>query len=89
LCFRVELLLDCLQAAEAEGPAREALRLASQIDCQFVWGAACAGHLADRVLSRQARLEEARSILEEAHALRVRIGDPRAKQTENLIRSLR
>jgi hypothetical protein len=89
LCFRCELLLDGLRATEAEAPAREALRLASQADFQFAWGAAQAGHLAGQALIRQGRSVEARPILEEAHVLRLRISDPRAKQTENLIKSLK
>ncbi len=48
LCSRAELLLDRSQAVEAEGPAREALRFASMVDCQFLWGAAQAGHLLGR-----------------------------------------
>jgi len=88
LCGRAELLLDRSQPVEAEGPAREGLRLASMVDCQFLWGAGQAGHLLGRALIGQGRSDDARAILEETLTLRLKIGDSRAEQTENLIKSL-
>jgi hypothetical protein len=88
LCERAELLLNRSVAVEAEGPAREALRFASMVDCQFLWRAAQAGHLLGRALIAQERLDEARAILEETRTLRLKIGDFRAERTEELIKSL-
>jgi hypothetical protein len=88
LCERAELLLNRAAAAEAEGLAREALRFASMPRCQFVWGAAQAGHLLGRALIVQRRQEEARAVLEDVRSLRVQIGDFRREHTETLIRSL-
>jgi len=88
LCERAELLLDRSQPVEAEGAAREALRFASMVDRQFLWGSAQAGHLLGRALIAQERSDEARAILEETRTLRLSIGDFRAEQTENLIKSL-
>jgi len=88
LCERAELLLNCSQTVEAEGCAREALRFASMVDRQFLWGSAQAGHLVGRTLITQRRLGEARTILEETRALRLRIGDFRVEQTETLLNSL-
>jgi len=88
LCAQSALLLDRSKVVEGEGPAREALRLASMADCQFLWGAAQAGHLVGRALVARGRLGEARTVLEAARALRLRIGDFRAEETESLIRGL-
>ncbi len=88
LCERAELLLNRSAAVEAEGPAREALRFASMVNCQFLWGAAQAGHLLGQSLIAQRRIEKAREVLEDALSLRVRIGDFRVEQTEILIKGL-
>ena len=87
LCVQAELLLDSSKAADAESPAREAVRLASAAECQFQWGAGEAGHLLGRSLVAQNRRAEARSILERVRSLRLRIGDSRLKQTEALLKS--
>ena len=87
LCVKAELLLD-RAPADAEPPAREAVRLASAADCQFLWGAAEAGHLLGRVLLRQDRPDLARPILERVRSLRVRLGDCRLNRTESLLRSI-
>ena len=65
--------------------AREALRLASHADCQFVWGAAEAGHLLGQALRAQHKIGEARAILDRTLGLRRRLGDPRAADTERLL----
>jgi hypothetical protein len=88
LCERAELLLNRSADAEAEDPAREAYRIASMAQCQFLWGAAQAGHLLGRALIGQRRLEEARDVLEDTRSLRILIGDARAEHTENLIKGL-
>jgi hypothetical protein len=85
LCERSELLLDRSRAVDGEGPAREAMRLASTAECQFVWGAARAGHLVGRALIAREQLEEARAVLEATRALQLRIGDYRVEQTESLL----
>lgn len=88
LCAKSELLLNRSQPVEGEGPAREAMRLASMAECQFVWGAARAGYLVGRALIARNRLEEARSVLEAARDLQNRIGDSRVEQTQGLIQGL-
>src|SRR5262249_25638551 len=63
LCEHAAFLLrdgDPAGAQRAEHSAREALRLASAADCQFLWGAGLAGHLAGEALRLQTRLREAR-----------------------------
>src|SRR5262249_9805153 len=45
LCEQAELLLACGDAAGAEAAARDARQRALRPDCQFLWGAAVAGHL--------------------------------------------
>jgi tetratricopeptide (TPR) repeat protein len=88
LCEQAELFLARKDAVQAEPAAREALRLASQADCQFVWGAAEAGHGLGRALAVQQRIPEARAILDKTLGLRRRLGDPRAALTERLLGQL-
>jgi hypothetical protein len=96
LCVQAELFLGGAQAATllggtadpAEQSAREAVRLATAPECQFAWGYVEAGHLLGRALLAQGRRKDAVSTLEAVHAVRVRIGDHRAGQTEALIRSI-
>jgi hypothetical protein len=75
-------------AVAAEQSARAAVKIASAAECQFQWGAAIAGHLLGRSLAAQDRRAEARPILEMVLSLRKRIGDPRVKQTEALLREV-
>jgi hypothetical protein len=88
LCEQAELFLTRKDAVQAEPAAREALRLASHADCQFVWGAAEAGHVLGRALAVQQRVPEARAILDKTLGLRRRLGDPRAALTERLLGQL-
>jgi hypothetical protein len=96
LCVQAELFLGGAQAATllggsadpAEQSAREAVHLATAPDCQFAWGYVEAGHLLGRALLAQGRRKEAVSNLEAVQAVRVRIGDHRAGQTEALIKSI-
>jgi hypothetical protein len=88
LCLQAEAFLHAQEPAAAADSSREAHRLASSAECQFAWGAAEAGHLLGRSLIALNRSQEARSALEEVRAIRLRIGDFRAEQTEALIRSL-
>jgi hypothetical protein len=81
-----EICLDGSEPAAAEELARESLRIASLADCQFQWGAAEAGHLLGHALVRADRRDLARSVLETAWSLRVELADPRAGQTEVLLR---
>src|SRR5262249_20946057 len=53
LCEQAELGLAEEEAAAAEASAREALRRASAAECQFLWGAAEAGHLLGQALVLQ------------------------------------
>jgi hypothetical protein len=84
LCEQAEWFLDRSNAGEAEAVVREALRLASHNDCQFVWGEAGAGHLLGRALMVQGKIQEARPVLVHTLKLRRRIGDPRTSDTERL-----
>jgi len=88
LCEGAEVCLLRSDAARAEQLAREALQRASAADCQFLWGAAEAGHLLGQSLALQQRLLEACPLLEETLALRLRLGDPQAEATERLLTSL-
>jgi hypothetical protein len=90
--YHVELLCEqaegCLARADpstAEQAAREALRRASAVGCQFLWGAAQAGHLLGRALLALGRGREARESFQKTLALRRRIGDPGAEATEMLL----
>jgi len=88
LCEGAELGLLRSDAAAAEEMACEALRRACAAECQFMWGAAEAGHLLGQALAMQQRAKEARAVLEEALELRWRLGDPRAEATEQFLASL-
>ncbi len=88
LCLRAGMALNVSQPSAAEQAARTAQTIATAADCQFVWGAAKAGHLLGRSLIAQDRVEEARAVLEHVRALRQRIGDPRVAQTVSLLRGL-
>jgi hypothetical protein len=88
LCAQAELLLGGAEPGAAESSAREAERLASSADCQFLWGAAEAGHLLACSLLAMNRLDEARRMLEQVRSLRLRIGDVRVEQTDALITSV-
>jgi hypothetical protein len=85
LCEQAELCRDERDLAGAEGAAREALQRAAAADCQFLWGAAQAGHLIGQVLLDQERPAEARDFLHRTLLLRQRLGDPGADTTERLL----
>jgi hypothetical protein len=85
LCEQAEIGLVRGDAPAAEQAAREALRRASAADCQFVWGAAEAGHLLGRALAVQGRGSEAREFLEKTLTLRRRIGHPGTEMTLDLL----
>ena len=86
LCAKAEGCLASGDVAAAEVAARDALRRATAADCQFLWGAAEAGHsLGQALVARQAG-GEAYTVLHEALELRRRLGDPKAVQTERLLK---
>jgi hypothetical protein len=89
LCEQAALFLARGNAVAASAPAREALRMACAENCQFVWGAAQAGHLLGESRARQNMPEQARARLARTLALRERIGDPRAEETRRLLEGLR
>jgi hypothetical protein len=89
LCEQAEICLARADSPVAEQVAGEALERASAADCQFVWGAAEAGHLLGQSLMAQRRFPEARAVLNRALELRQRIGDPKIRQTEQLLAILR
>ena len=86
LCEQAEVCLarDDPKAADW---AAAALERASAADCRFAWGEAEAGHLVGRALLARGERQEARRFLEAALELRERLGDPRAADTERLLRS--
>jgi hypothetical protein len=88
LCEQAEICLARADAPAAADAAGAALERATAADCQFVWGAAAAGHLLAQALAAQQRRREAAAVLGEARALRVHLGDPRLPETERLWRDL-
>jgi len=88
LCAQAEMLLAEGDAAAAEPLARDALSRASVQECQFLWGAAQAGHLLGQALLALARWREARAILKKTLDLRDRIGDPGRQETDRLLANL-
>src|SRR5262249_22220955 len=69
LCEQAALLLgdgNPAAAQRAEHAAREAWRLASAADCQFLWAAGLACHLVGEALRLQACFPEARRFLKTA-----------------------
>ena len=88
LCLQASLLMKDSDAVAAEHSARTAVAIGAAVECQYQWGVARAGHLLGRALVAQDRQSEVRPLLEGVLALRRRIGDPRAQQTEVLLREL-
>jgi len=86
LCEKVEGCLAAGEVAAAEVAARDALRRATAADCQFLWGAAEAGHLLGQTLVARQAERKACSVLQEALELRRRLGDPKTGQTERLLK---
>jgi hypothetical protein len=89
LCVQAELSLTRLDAVAAEHFAAAGWERALAADCQYLWGAAQAGHLLGRALLAQGKLAGARPVLLRALSVRQRIGDPRSEETERLLESLR
>jgi hypothetical protein len=85
LCEQAELFLALGDAGAAATAARDALEQATAADCQFMWGAAEAGHLWGQALIAQGAHRDARSVLRTALHLRRRLGDPKAEQTGRLL----
>jgi hypothetical protein len=88
LCEGAQVSLMGGDPAGAERLARDALGRATAAGCQFLWGAAEAGHLLGQALAAQRRPREARPVLEEALAWRCRLRDPQAAATERLLAML-
>jgi hypothetical protein len=88
LCAQAELCLARADAVAAERLAGEALWRASASDCRFAWGEAEARHLLGCALAAQHRRREARAALEEALAVRRRLGDPRREETVRVLAEL-
>jgi hypothetical protein len=87
-CEQAEQLLLDGDAAAAETAAADARQRAAADHCRFLWGAAEAGHLLGQALAAQHNVGAARDALQEALDLRELLGDPRAGQTEQLLRRL-
>jgi hypothetical protein len=86
LCEQAELCLARADAVAAAAAAAAALERAAAPDCRFRWGEAEAGHLLGRSLAAQERSADAQEILKKTLALRCRLGDPKADETESLLR---
>jgi hypothetical protein len=84
LCEQADGLLARQDPASAQRVAQEALDRALAPGCQFVWGAAEAGHILGKTLSARQQWHDARVVLQQALAIRRRIGDPRAEFTQQL-----
>jgi hypothetical protein len=76
LIAQAEFALIESQAVAAERAAREALGMASAVECQFRWGIGAAGQLLGKALLAQGRLEEGRVVLEEARNVFNGLGAP-------------
>jgi hypothetical protein len=88
LCDKAELALISGDTVAAEGAARDALVRATAKDCQFLWGAAEAGHLLGQSLAAREEFRSARPVLKEALELRRQLGDPKMGLTEGLLHSV-
>jgi tetratricopeptide (TPR) repeat protein len=85
LCEQAEICLARADAPAAEHVAAAALERAQSPDCQFMWGAAEAGHLLGLALYQQGHFDRARRFLTRALARRRILGDPRMEQTRRLL----
>jgi ATP/maltotriose-dependent transcriptional regulator MalT len=85
LCELAEVLLASGDVPAAEQAARQGLQQATDVGCQFQWGAAQAGHLVGQALWVQQRFREAREVLKLTLSLRRRLGDPGAVATAALL----
>jgi hypothetical protein len=86
LCEQAEEFLATGDPTSAEPASRDALRRAAEPDCRFAWGEAEAGHLLGRALVALEDRAAAQEVLHNTLNLRRRIGDPRANQTERLLK---
>jgi hypothetical protein len=86
LCEQAEQYLKVGDAAAAEDAAREAMQRAAAAACRFLWGAGQAGHLLGQALATRGNRGAAVAALHEALELRRNLGDPRAGQTERLLK---
>jgi hypothetical protein len=85
LCQQAEVCLADANVADAETAAREALQSCSAPHCQFVWGAAEAGHLLGQALAARGDKSAAQAALRNALDLRRRLDDPKTGSTERLL----
>jgi tetratricopeptide (TPR) repeat protein len=85
LCEQAEICLARADAPAAEQVAAAALERAQSPDCQFMWGAAEAGHLLGLALYEQGQCDRARRFLRRALARRRMLDDPRCEQTRQLV----
>jgi hypothetical protein len=82
-------LLAAGDAPTAETAAQDAHQRAGAADCQFLWGAAEAGHLLGQARAMQGRSLDACTILEATRDLREQLGDPKLESTERLLKTIR
>jgi hypothetical protein len=86
LCVQAEICLARLDPAAAEHVAAAAWERALAPGCQFLWGAAEAGHLLGKAMLLQKLTDRARPVIERTIQLRRQIGDPRIEASETLLR---
>jgi tetratricopeptide (TPR) repeat protein len=89
LCEQAEICLARADAPAAEHVAAAALERAQSPDCQFLWGAADAGHLLGLALYQQGQPDRARRFLKRALARRRVLKHPRMEQTRRLLSLVR
>jgi hypothetical protein len=85
LCEQAEICLDRADAPAAENFAAAALERAQSPNCQFLWGAAAAGHLLGLALLKEGKSDMARPFLKLALSRRQHLGDPRLEHTQRLL----
>jgi hypothetical protein len=85
LCEQAEICLARTDYSAAEHHAAAALERAQATDCQFLWGAAEAGHLLGVALFHQDQSDKARLFLTQALSRRLHLGDPRVEQTRQVL----
>src|SRR5262249_22273687 len=89
LCEQAEICLGQGAAEAAEQAASAAWERAWGANCQFMWGAAEAGHFLGRALAAQRRNRDAQLFLEKTLILRRRIGHPNSIETKKLLKRVR
>jgi hypothetical protein len=88
LCEQAEVCLARADVAAAESFAAAALERATSPQCQFLWGAAEAGHLLGFALFQQGQMNKSRRHLEQVRTWRRQLLDPKLEATQQLLARL-